>query len=67
MLAYNAAAAAVMVKLAPRVSTCDTHKTITDACGVGYAACAIAQCGGPHFTPAGFALLGNAVAACVVR
>lgn len=66
VLAYNAAAArAVAVVGAGRVASCDLHKVIDDVCGVGYASCAIAQCAGPHFSAAGFALLGNAVAGCI--
>jgi len=68
VLAYNAAAArAVAVVGAGRVATCDLHRVIDDACGAGYASCALAQCAGPHFSAAGFALLGNAVAGCVVE
>jgi hypothetical protein len=66
VLAYNAAAAAaVAVAGAGRVAACDLHAVVDGVCGAGYSACAIAQCGGPHFTEAGFALLGGAVAACV--
>jgi hypothetical protein len=63
VLAYNAAADAVVARHAG-VRSCDLHKVITDACGVGYANCSITQCGGPHFTEAGFALLGAKMAQC---
>lgn len=64
--AYNAAADAVVAAIAaPALSSCDLHKVITDVCGATYASCAIAQCAGPHFTAAGFTLLGNKMAACV--
>ena len=63
VLAYNAAADAAVAARA-RVKSCDLHKAITDVCGVGYSACSIAQCGGPHFTAEGFALLGQKMAQC---
>ena len=62
--AYNAAADAVVAGLAGRVGSCDLHGVVDRACGAGYASCAIAQCGGPHFTAKGWALLGAAAAAC---
>ena len=63
VLAYNAAADAAVAARA-RVKSCDLHKAITDVCGVGYSACSIAQCGGPHFTAEGFTLLGQKMAQC---
>lgn len=65
VIAYNAAAAGV-VQQVPGVTSCDLHKVIDDFCGVGYSTCSIAQCQGPHFTALGFAMLGNASAACIV-
>ena len=66
VLSYNAAAArAVAVVGAGRFGVCDLHKVIDDVCGAGYQSCPIAQCAGPHFSAAGFALLGNAVAGCI--
>ena len=63
VVAYNAAADAV-VAAKKGVKSCDLHKVITDVCGVGYAACNITQCGGPHFSAEGFALLGQKMAQC---
>ena len=63
VLAYNAAADAVVARHTG-VRACDLHKVITDACGVGYAACNITQCGGPHFSAAGFQMLGDKMAQC---
>ena len=63
-MAYNDAADAVVAEHAPRVSSCDLHKVITDFCGVGYSNCSITQCAGPHFSAQGFAMLGSAMAAC---
>eukprot|EP01116_Phalansterium_solitarium_P013654 TRINITY_DN31057_c0_g1_i1.p1 TRINITY_DN31057_c0_g1~~TRINITY_DN31057_c0_g1_i1.p1 ORF type:complete len:276 (+),score=59.19 TRINITY_DN31057_c0_g1_i1:163-990(+) len=67
VLQYNAVAAQVMANLPAlyNVSQCDLHKVIVDYCGVGYSTCSIAQCPGPHFTEAGFAMLGKAIAGCV--
>lgn len=65
VLAYNAEAKSVVTNLNFPVSTCDLHTVITNYCGVGYSTCNITQCRGPHFSDAGFALLGNAVANCV--
>lgn len=62
--AYNAAADAVAAGAG--VPTCNLEGVVQGFCGVGYSNCSITQCGGPHFTPAGFALLGAAAAACVV-
>lgn len=64
VLTYNAAAAGAVQKT-PGMVSCDLHKVITDFCGVGYSTCSITQCGGPHFSPLGFAMLGNASAACI--
>jgi hypothetical protein len=33
-----------------KVSQCDVHAAVVQHCGVGYSACDIAQCKGPHFT-----------------
>jgi hypothetical protein len=48
-----------------RIRTCDLHGVITAHCGATYRSCDIAQCGGPHFSEAGFQLLGARAAACV--
>jgi hypothetical protein len=63
--AYNAAAAGVVG--AAGMPTCDLEAVITSVCGPVYATCPIAQCQGPHFTEAGFQLLGAAAAGCVTR
>lgn len=66
VIAYNDAADAVVADAAGRVLSCDLHAVITDYCGVNYStSCNITQCAGPHFTPAGFALLGAKAASCV--
>lgn len=66
MQRYNAAADAVVAAVpGQRVASCDLHGVITAHCGATYASCDIAQCGGPHFTAAGFTMLGDAAAACV--
>lgn len=61
VLRYNAAAAEVLQD----IPVCDLHKVVNDHCGVGYAACDIAQCAGPHFVGDGFPMLGRALAKCV--
>jgi hypothetical protein len=65
VLLYNAAAAGVVLSTTT-VGHCDLHRVITNACGVGYSNCSIAQCAGPHFSEPGFGLLGAAAASCVV-
>ena len=45
---------------------CDLHAVIEARCGQGYRECDIAQCGGPHFQPEGFRMLGEALARCVL-
>eukprot|EP00051_Salpingoeca_urceolata_P027972 m.484268 g.484268 ORF g.484268 m.484268 type:complete len:756 (-) comp23280_c0_seq1:62-2329(-) len=62
--AYNKAAAAAIARF-PHVKTCDLFATVERTCGKGYSACNISKPGGPHYTPQGFALLGEAVAACI--
>ena len=64
VLAYNAAAAAVVSAAARDVPVCDLHKTINDYCGAGYATCNITQCGGPHYSSVGWQLLASAVTRC---
>jgi hypothetical protein len=49
VLAYNTAAADV-VAMKKKVSQCDVHAAVVQHCGMGYSACDIAQCKGPHFT-----------------
>jgi hypothetical protein len=59
VLAYNAAAAAVVSASARDVRVCDLHKVIDDYCGAGYATCNITQCGGPHYSSDGWRLLAS--------
>ena len=65
VLRYNAAADAAIAGHQRIIEKCDLHGAITAHCGANYSSCDIAQCAGPHFTEAGFALLANASAACV--
>lgn len=62
VLKYNVVAANVTAGTVG--SVCDLHTEITDYCGVGYKSCTITQCAGPHFSHAGFAMLGNKMAGC---
>lgn len=63
VLRYNVAARHVLD--GSDVPICDLHGFVTDFCGVGYSSCNITQCGGPHFSEAGFSMLGQKVAECV--
>lgn len=65
VIRYNTAAAAVAASAG--VPTCDLHAVIEARCGQGYGQCDIAQCGGPHFQPAGFRMLGEALAKCTTN
>ena len=48
-------------------AACDLHTAVTNVCGVGYRACNITQCGGPHFSHSGFQMLGETLAQCVMK
>merc|ERR1712086_17197 len=65
VIRYNTAAAAVAASAG--VHTCDLHTVIEERCGQGYGQCDIAQCGGPHFQPGGFRMLGEALAKCAMN
>ena len=72
VLRYNARAAAVVgahggkLPSGRPIGVCDLHAVINAHCGANYTTCDIAQCKGPHFTEPGFAMLGDALAKCVV-
>lgn len=64
VLAYNKVAGGVVAAVGG-IDTCDAHETVVQACGLGYSACNITQCQGPHFTDQGFQLIANTIAQCL--
>jgi hypothetical protein len=61
---YNAAASAAAAAAGCKII--DLHATVIAVCGDAYTSCAIQGANNPHFTDAGWALLGNAIAKAVI-